>query len=248
MPVLKRFIPCAAIVVFAAQARADEPSEARKHFEKGQLHYTLGEFAEAATEFKEAFRLKQEPAILFNVAQAMRQSFQYRQAFFYYSRYLHLRPEAANRSEVEGLMAQMKQKLDAEEPAPAPKSAEVKAAEPIPEARPAPAVAVAPAKPAPRAAVLPRAEVAPPAAQHGMRIPGYILLGTGVAAEGLAFAFHSGAQSAADQFNGKYASHSLTASDSQLKSDAQSKGTLATVALAGGALLLVTGAVFVFAF
>jgi tetratricopeptide (TPR) repeat protein len=245
MPVLKRFIAFAAIVLLAAQARADDSGEAKKHFERGQLHYTLGEFAEAASEFKEAFRLKHEPAILFNVAQAMRQSFQYRQAFFYYSQYLHLRPEAANRSEVEGLMAQMKQKLD-EEPAPAarPAAPEAKLAEPIPEARPT----AAPAKPAPRAAVVPGVEAAPAPAQHGMRIPGYVLLGTGVAAEGLAFAFHSGAKSAADQFNRKYSDRTLTASDSQLKSDAQSKGTLATVAAVGGALLLATGAAFVFVF
>jgi hypothetical protein len=177
----------------------------------------------------------------------MRQSFQYRQAFFYYSQYLHLRPEAGNRSEVEGLMAQMKQKLDAEEPAPAARPAEVKAPEPIPEARPVPAAHAA-SKPAPPEAVLPRTGIVPAPPRHAMRVPGYVVLGTGLAAEGLAFAFHSGAQSAADRFNRKYSDRTLTASDSQLKSDAQSKGTLATVAAVGGALLIVAGAVFVFAF
>jgi hypothetical protein len=73
-------------------------------------------------------------------------------------------------------------------------------------------------------------------------------LGLGVAAEGAAFVFHSSAQSAADQFNQKYAAGTLTAADAKLKSDAQSKGKLATAALAGGLALLAASAVLCFAF
>lgn len=101
----------------AAPARADEMAEAKEHFKKGQTHYALGEFAEAVAEFRDAYRLRDEPAILFNIAQAMRQLGQYKQAHFYYSQYLSRRPEAGNRADVEQFMAQMRRKADAEEEA-----------------------------------------------------------------------------------------------------------------------------------
>ncbi len=248
-----------AILLAALPVRAESTSEAKAHFEKGQTHYTLGEFDEAATEFKEAFRLKHEPAILYNVAQAMRQSHQYQQAYFYYSQFLHLRPEAPNRSEVEGLMAQTKQKLEEKEeyekghptatldddgkkqdgPARQAPEAPVRAATTA-ALQPRPAAPLAVTSAAPEAPVSQKS--------HGPRIAGYVVLGAGVVAEGAAFAFHSGAQSAADSFNRKYADHSLTAADAQLKSTAQSKGKLATMAAIGGGLLLITGAVLTFAF
>ena len=243
------------VLLAALPARADDHSEAKAHFEKGQTHYTLGEFSEAASEFKEAFRLKHEPAILYNVAQAMRQSHQYQQAYFYYSQFLHLRPEAPNRSEVEGLMAQMKQKLDEkEEFEKAHPTATIdddsKKAQPeaTPPLRVATASALQPGRPAVPPAAITTAPPPPQAKSKATHIAGYVAFGAGVVAEGAAFAFHSGSQSAADQFNKKYADHSLTASDAQLKTDAQSKGKLATAAAIGGLALIAAGAVLTFAF
>lgn len=255
MSLLKSFATIA-LVLAAVPARAQDVAEAKAHFEKGQTHYTLGEFAEAAAEFKEAFRLKHEPAILYNVAQAMRQSHQYQQAYFYYSQFLHLRPEAPNRSEVEGLMAQMKQKLDEKEEFEKNHPTSTLDDEGKRPAAEAPTRPESPVRVAATAALQPRpaaplaATATRPAAtsSRAPRIAGYVALGAGVLAEGAAFAFHSGAQSAADQFNRKYAGHSLTADDAHLKTDAQSKGKLATVAAVGGGLLLITGAVLTFAF
>ena len=101
-------------------ARADDPNagaKAKEHYLKGQTHYALGEFNEAITEFREAFRLRDEPAILFNIAQAMRQLNNYKQAYFYYSQYLSKRPNASNRPEVEGFMEAMHKKMEADEDA-----------------------------------------------------------------------------------------------------------------------------------
>jgi hypothetical protein len=92
-------------------------AEAKEHFKKGQTHYALGEFNEAVAEFRGAYRLRDEPAILFNIAQAMRQLSQYKQAHFYYSQYLARRPEATNRADVEQFMTQMRRKADVEEEA-----------------------------------------------------------------------------------------------------------------------------------
>jgi hypothetical protein len=59
---------------------------------------------------------------------------------------------------------------------------------------------------------------------------------------------HNSAQSSADRFNQKHAAGTLTAADAQLKSDAESKGKLATVAAVGGLLLLASGAALTFVF
>ena len=289
----------------AAARAAEEPGSARDHFKKGQTHYTLGEFNEAVAEFREAYRLENKPAILFNIAQAMRQVGQYKQAYFYYSQYLHQRPEASNRPEVEGFMAAMKKKVDADEdaerarsdadsakpgPAKYPEDHLVEgqddkpgrasgnvAALPLPGVTPgkpastttvkpgstgtkvalastAGSLASAQTKPALRATVPASAVSTAPAAQpadrsgRAVHIAGYSAMGLGVAAGGLAFVFHSSAQSSADQFNQKYASGTLTPADAQLKSEVASKGKLATLAAVGAGVLVVTGAVLAFAF
>lgn len=101
----------------AAHGADETTNKAKEHYVSGQTHYALGEFGEAVTEFREAYRLKNEPAILFNIAQAMRQLNNYKQAYFYYSQYLSRKPEASNRSEVEGFMEAMHRKMEADEEA-----------------------------------------------------------------------------------------------------------------------------------
>lgn len=111
---------------------------------------------------------------------------------------------------------------------------------------PAVPAAIKPAVPVPAEVTAPAP--APMAERHTLRVVGYAALGAGVVGEGLALLFHGSAQSAANEFNQKHAAGTLTASDASLKSDAESKGRLATVAALGGALLLATGGLLSFAF
>ena len=83
-----------AVFLLALPARADDAADAREHFKKGQTHYSLGEFQDAVQEFREAYRIRHEPAILFNIGQAMRQIRQFQQAYFYYQQYLAQRADA----------------------------------------------------------------------------------------------------------------------------------------------------------
>jgi tetratricopeptide (TPR) repeat protein len=55
-----------------APARADEPDTqaAKIHFQAGEQYYTRGHYLEAISEFKEAYRLSQAAALLYNIAQA----------------------------------------------------------------------------------------------------------------------------------------------------------------------------------
>ena len=256
----------------ADEAKAKDAKEAKEHFSSGQTHYSLGEFTEAAAEFREAYRLLPVPAILFNIAQAMRQMNDFRHAYFYYSQYLSRRPDAANRTDVEGFISAMKTRMDEED---AQKSATASTAEPT--AATANTSAQKPAAPtqvahsgsaqstpsanstsAPASATATRAAPATksapasaPAAHgfwSGMHIAGVAAGGAAVAAGGLALAFHSSAASSAATLNQKYQAGTLNTDDAGLKSDVASKGTAATACLIGAAVLVAAGAVLVFAF
>lgn len=274
-----KILSVALVLALALPAVAqDNKEQAREHFKSGQTHYALGEFTEAVTEFREAYRLQNQPGILFNIAQAMRQLGQFKQAYFYYSQYLHQRPDAANRAEVENFMGIMKKKLDADEEVEHAR-AEADAAHPpparFPEDRLTDAGADEPGKKPPAgqgkavavagqpkavpavalkapAGALASTQPAPgPAAEKSsgaLRYVGFAALGVGALAEGMAFVFHSSAQSAADQLNQKYAAGTLEPSDAHLKSDVESKGQLATLSAIGGAVLLVTGGALSFVF
>jgi tetratricopeptide (TPR) repeat protein len=248
-----------ALLLVSGPLLADTGADVRMHFKQGQTHYALGEFQEAIEEFREAYRLRQEPAILFNLAQSYRQIREWQHAYFHYRQYLNQKPDASNQAEVESLIEQMKTKMDEEEhaakvqPAPTPTVVEparqpahataapepppVRIASPPPEPQQPAFVAPAPAGP-----------TAPPPKGHALRYAGYAAFGAGVIAGGAAFVLHGSAQSAADQFNGKYQAGTLTAADARLRDEAASKGKLATEALVAGAVLIATGAVLTFAF
>jgi len=243
----------------AEAQRAQEIKEMKEHFKAGLTHYSLGEFAEAATDFREAYRIHAEPAILFNIAQTMRQMNDYHHAYFYYAQYLSQRPDAANRSEVEQFMSAMKGKMDDEDQMKAAQSAAAPAAIARGSAG-GEKVAVVSAEPKPGAAgqttaAPPIAVVAPPIADAksdtfwtAPHIGGVIAGGGAVALGAVALISHASAVSSANQLNQEYQAGTLTAQDSSVKSDVDSKGKLATIGAVGGAALLVTGALLVFAF
>jgi hypothetical protein len=93
----------AAYGVSGAAAHASDAGKkaARPHYEKGASEYNLGHFAEAISEFEKAYEQDAAPILLFNIAQAHRQSGNNERAAFFYRRYLEQEPNAANRAEVE---------------------------------------------------------------------------------------------------------------------------------------------------
>ena len=102
---MKAAVVVLALVVCAPAARAagdgDALQEAKDHYDRGMAHYELGEFAAAVDEFKAAYALSQAPGLLFNLAQASRLNKDYEQSLHFYRSYLRVRPEAANREDVE---------------------------------------------------------------------------------------------------------------------------------------------------
>jgi tetratricopeptide (TPR) repeat protein len=101
------------IMLVCAASRADEP-DAKELFTRGHAQYALGHFKEAAELFEKAFELRQDPAILYNAAQAHRLAGEKKQALILYQNYLRLFGEQENRDEVEKRIAELKAAIEAE--------------------------------------------------------------------------------------------------------------------------------------
>jgi tetratricopeptide (TPR) repeat protein len=100
------FVVAGCMLVAAGTAVAAGGTEAgkkaaRPHYEKGASEYNLGHFAESISEFEKAYEQDPAPILLFNIAQAHRQSGNNERAAFFYRRYLEQEPNAGNRAEVE---------------------------------------------------------------------------------------------------------------------------------------------------
>ena len=105
-----------ALVLVCRSAIADE-SEAKSLFTRGRTAYALGRFNDAADLFEKAFELKQDPAILYNAAQAHRLAGNKPKALVLYQNYLRLFGEQTNSSEVERRIGELKTAIEAEQAA-----------------------------------------------------------------------------------------------------------------------------------
>jgi len=76
--------------------------EARRHYAQGVVFFRAGRHAEADAEFTEAYRLWQNPTILYSLGQANERLLRVPRAIAYYRRYLaQAPPDAENRQEVQ---------------------------------------------------------------------------------------------------------------------------------------------------
>jgi tetratricopeptide (TPR) repeat protein len=119
------FLAMAPFGVLAAAADTDA-HEAKAHFERGMAHFNLQEYEQAAREFEDAYRLKPDPAILFNLAQAHRLAGHDERALHLYRAYLRTVPDAPNRADVEARVAALEDAVarrKATSPAPQPAQA-----------------------------------------------------------------------------------------------------------------------------
>jgi tetratricopeptide (TPR) repeat protein len=140
-------------LALSASARAQAPSEdhdlveARKHAQRGLSHFNLQEYDRAIVEFEEAYRLRPDPSLLYNLAQSHRLAGHDERAIYFYRAFLRSAPNAEIRPEVERRIAEM-ERAKPKEP-----SAAASAPKPTPGAAPRPVAAAAPdAAPAPVAA------------------------------------------------------------------------------------------------
>jgi hypothetical protein len=95
----------------AAEPSASSEAQARKHYQEGVSAYNGGEFDRAVKEYKAAYALKRDPALLYNIAQAYRLAKDLDQALFFYRSYLRSQPQAVNRAEVEERIIRLEEEL-----------------------------------------------------------------------------------------------------------------------------------------
>lgn len=97
----------------AAGAGVDDEKEARRLFERAELSFNVGKFAEALTDYQSAYEAKPLPGFLFNIAQCYRNMGNFERARFFFRRYLALDPHAPNHRRVDELIAEMSRQLEA---------------------------------------------------------------------------------------------------------------------------------------
>src|SRR5262252_6344087 len=87
----------AATAALPARAAEDAAATAREHYQKGTTYYDLGKYTDAIKEFEAAYEIKNDPALLFNLAQSHRLAGNAEQALHFYRTYLRRVPKAPNR-------------------------------------------------------------------------------------------------------------------------------------------------------
>src|SRR5437879_1811566 len=84
----------ALVMVSAAPAYSDaNTAKAKQLFDDGVTNYNLSHFEEALTAFEAAYRLRHDPAFLFNIAQCQRNLKRYEEAQRSYRAYLRESPD-----------------------------------------------------------------------------------------------------------------------------------------------------------
>ncbi len=96
-----------AVLVSAGVARADNAGAAREQFKQGTRAYDLGHYSEAVKDYEAAYRLKDDPALLYNIGQAYRGMGDALNAIRAYRSFLRRVPDTENRHEVETRISEL---------------------------------------------------------------------------------------------------------------------------------------------
>jgi tetratricopeptide (TPR) repeat protein len=254
----------AGILLSSTVARAEDTAAAREHYQKGTGFYDLGRYQDAAKEFEAAYEAKNDPALLYNLAQSHRLAGNTEQALHFYRTYLRRVPKAANRSEIEERILALEKLLDVKKGTQIPPNQTIPPAvggtpptaveTPPPLTTPPPPATPPPApigmQPPPPMTTAPPPGPAP-AGEPGARKKtlGLIVGGVGVVGVGLAVYFGQGAKSAADEITkagnngGLYTPHLRDVDDRGRKYQTLEFVSLGlgAAALAGGILLYLNG-------
>src|SRR5436190_20070002 len=105
-----RLLPITAVLLMIfsnAAANADEAVTAREHYRRGTNAFNLGHYIDAVKEYEAAYQAKEDPALLFNIAQAYRLAGENDAAVRVYKSFLHQMPDSAQRGEVEKRNAEL---------------------------------------------------------------------------------------------------------------------------------------------
>jgi tetratricopeptide (TPR) repeat protein len=210
-----------------APSPAPAPDPGEEAYQRGRKHYDLQEWDAAITEFKEAYRIRQDAASLFNIAQSYRLKGDCAQAAAFYKTYRRNFPNEKNIARVDQFITEMD---ECAKNAPPPTDATTTTTEPAPQP-------TTPAAPQPVLSVTPP----PPESSHGkLSLAGVGIAGAGVACIAGGVLFGLRAQSIEDDIV------KLPRWDPDLNEKGERSELAATVLFAvGGAALVGGGALIV---
>jgi tetratricopeptide (TPR) repeat protein len=107
--------------VASAGSTPEQRKVGRQHYEAATTHFNLGEFDQAAEEFRQVYKAVPEPSVLYNIAQSFRLAKNAQQALFFYQSYLRSAPpQAPTRLEVERRIKDLQAQLSGNAPAAPP--------------------------------------------------------------------------------------------------------------------------------
>ena len=110
----------AASLLCVTPVRGEDVEEAKRHFEKAETAYKMGDFQVALRKYEAAYKAWTNPAFLFNMAQAHRQQYaldkkpsHLHRALTLYKTYLREAPKPQNKETVKRIINELKQILAA---------------------------------------------------------------------------------------------------------------------------------------
>ncbi len=93
----------AVVAILAGSLSADEDptARARQLFDSGRRHYDLAEYEAALDDFKEGYRLRDDPVFLYNIGLCHRLLGHKPEALRFFKNYLSRQPDAPNHADIE---------------------------------------------------------------------------------------------------------------------------------------------------
>lgn len=113
---MNRVVVAIVVVLALGSARAqpaeptDPTAQAKQLFEDGTAAYTLGNFTTALADYEAAYKLYPAPQFLFNIAQCHFQLQSWERAIFFFEGYLREVPDASNKSLVDELITEARER------------------------------------------------------------------------------------------------------------------------------------------
>lgn len=173
-------LPVVLLVLVSTVGRADD---AKAHYQKATAHFAVGEYHDAAIEYEEAFKLKQDPAILFNAAQSFRLAGENQKALLLYNNIVKLYPGTQYAKDSKERIQKLAESGTSPPAAPPPPEPAPVAPPPVTPLAPAPAVTAAiPPATAPTAIV--SSPPPSPAEEHPIYTRWWFWTGVGVVVVG----------------------------------------------------------------
>jgi hypothetical protein len=138
----------ALLLMSGRPSRGADPrlDSARAHSQEGDAYYKLDKYANAITEYEQAYLAKPDPSFLYNIAQCHRLMGQSAEAIKFYRRFLKDAPTAPNRAVAEKHIKDLEEASRDTQPSVSPPAPATTSSSPPPVA-PAPLPAPAPTEP-----------------------------------------------------------------------------------------------------